>query len=258
MKVVVLCGGRGTRLREETEFKPKPMVEIGDRPILWHIMKIYEAHGLTDFILCLGYRQQYIREYFLNHQYMNCDFRIDLATGKKVLTNSRRSPRWTVTLVDTGVDAKKGDRLKQIEHYVDGDTFMMTYGDGVADVDLAKLLARHRAAGTIVTFTGVHPISRFATVETDGGGRITTWSEKKALESHINGGFFVLDRRVFDYIEDNCEFEEEPMKRLAQEGQVAMYPHNGFWHCMDTYRDYLWLNEAWSTGRAPWKCWTDD
>jgi glucose-1-phosphate cytidylyltransferase len=255
MKVVILCGGKGTRLREETELKPKPMVEIGGKPILWHIMKSYEAHGFVDFILCLGYQQQHIREYFLNYQYMNRDFRIDLSTGEKVLTSDRRPPQWNVTLVDTGIDTQKGGRMKRIEPYLTEPTFMMTYGDGVADVDHRRLLAHHEESGLLATFTGVHPISRFATVDMDSNGRITDWNEKKALESRINGGFFVLDRRVLEYIDGDCEFEEAPMKRLAREGQVTMYPHDGFWHCMDTYRDYLWLNQVWEKGNAPWKSW---
>jgi glucose-1-phosphate cytidylyltransferase len=256
MKVVILCGGKGTRLREETELKPKPMVEIGGKPILWHIMKSYEQHGFVDFILCLGYQQQYIREYFLNYQYMNRDFRIDLATGSVELTSDRCPPKWRVTLVDTGTDTQKGGRMKRVEQYLTEPTFMMTYGDGVADVDHRRVLDHHEKSGLLATFTGVHPISRFATVDVDTEGRITDWNEKKALESRINGGFFVLDRRVLEYIDGDCEFEEAPMKQLAREGQVTMYPHDGFWHCMDTYRDYLWLNQVWDKGNAPWKSWT--
>ncbi len=257
MKVVILCGGQGTRLREETEYKPKPMVQIGDRPILWHIMKTYEAYGFSEFILCLGYRQEYIKEFFLHYEHMSCDFSIDFATGQTTFLDSGQRPRWKVTLVDTGLDTKKGGRLRKVEPYIDGEEFMMTYGDGVADVNLEQLLNHHRRIGKLATFTGVHPISRFGTVEVNKEGNVVAWREKTPLEAHISGGFFVLNRGVFDYIERDCEFEEEPMQRLAENGQVAMYRHEGFWHCMDTYRDYLWLNELWARGNAPWRCWQE-
>ena len=256
MQVVIFCGGMGTRLREETEYKPKPMVEIGGKPILWHIMKLYSHYGYNEFVLCLGYKQSVIRDYFLNYYYMNNDFTIDLGMGEKTLGQSRHAENWKVTLADTGLTTKKGGRLKMIQPYIAGEQFMLTYGDGVADIDLPRLVTHHQQSGAAVTFTGVHPISRFATVELNDTGRIVDWHEKRALESYINGGFFVLNRAVFDYIAGDCEFEEEPMKRMAQEGQVNIYRHDGFWHCMDTYRDYQLLNELWDTGQATWRIWS--
>lgn len=258
MEVVILCGGQGTRLREETEYRPKPMVDVGGRPILWHIMKTYSHFGYRDFILCLGYKQELIREYFMNYRWMNSDVTVDLASQEMTVRHRTHAEDWRVTLVDTGKDTKKGGRLRKIQPYISGGLFMMTYGDGVADIDIHRLTEHHRRAEALVTFTGVHPISRFATVETDRSGAIVDWEEKKVLEGYINGGFFMLDKRVFDYIAGDCEFEEEPMRRLAQERRVTMFRHEGFWHCMDTYRDYLLLNEMWANGSAPWKRWDED
>lgn len=255
MQVVILCGGQGTRLREETEYKPKPMVEIGGKPILWHIMKIYAHHGYKDFILCLGYRQSQIREYFLNYHCMNSDFTIKLSAKDEIVCHSNHREDWTVTLVDTGELTKKGTRIKRIEPYISGHEFMITYGDGVCDVDIGKLVSFHQRHGKIATFTGVHPISRFATVEMDPKGRITDWDEKKSLEGYINAGFFVINKMIFRYIDDDCELEDAPMKGLAQEGQLQMYRHDGFWQCMDTYRDAVLLNDLWSRGKAPWQVW---
>jgi glucose-1-phosphate cytidylyltransferase len=255
MKVVILCGGMGTRLREETEYKPKPMVEIGGKPILWHIMKGYAARGFKEFVLCLGYRQQVIREYFLHYQSMNKDFTVHLSKHEEITYHSNHDEDWTVTLADTGDKTPKGTRIKMVEKYIDGDEFMITYGDGVCDVDAAKLLEFHRSHGKIATFTGVHPISRFATVETDAKGGIVDWNEKKSLEGYINAGFFVASKNLFKYLDDDCELEEMPMKALAREGQLRMYQHNGFWQCMDTYRDATLLNELWASGKAPWKVW---
>jgi len=255
MKVVILCGGLGTRLREETEYKPKPMVEIGGRPILWHIMKIYSTYCFNDFILCLGYKQHIIREYFLNYEYMNNDFTINLGSREKIVYHSTHNENWNVTLVDTGLETKKGTRVKKIEPYIKEDRFMLTYGDGVGNINIRELINYHLKQGKIATFTGVHPISRFATVETDESGEITAWSEKKTLEGYINAGFFVLERKIFDYLDDDCELEERPMERLAKEKQIAMYKYDGFWHCMDTYRDYMFLQSLWERGEAPWKIW---
>jgi len=253
MKVVIFCGGQGTRLREETENKPKPMVEIGGKPILWHIMKRYSDFGYKEFILCLGYKQNAIREYFLHYASMQTDFTINLSSRDKITHHYDHDEDWTVTLIDTGALTKKGTRIKKIERFIDGDEFMITYGDGVADVDIAKLVDFHRSHGKIATFTGVHPVSRFATIERDSKGRINDWNEKKQLEDYINGGFFVVDRKIFRYLNDDCELEEEPMKRLAQEGELMMHRHDGFWQCMDTFRDYSLLNELWNKGSAPWK-----
>lgn len=255
MKVVILCGGKGTRLREETEYKPKPMVEIGGRPILWHIMKLYSNYGFKDFILCMGYKHQVIRDYFLDYCFMNTDVTLSLASDQRIMYHNYHSEDWNVTLAYTGLETKKGGRIKMVEKYLDGKRFMVTYGDGVSNVNIKKLIAYHEREGALATFTGVHPISRFATVERDEAGKICDWNEKKPLEGYMNAGFFVLEKDVLDYIEGDVELEENPMKRLAQEGSLAMYKHEGFWQCMDTYRDYLLLKELWERGKAPWKVW---
>ena len=255
LKVVILCGGLGTRLREETEYKPKPMVEIGGKPILWHIMKVYSAYGFNDFILCLGYKQHVIRKYFLNYEHMNNDFTINLSSGEKIIYHNAHSENWSVTLVNTGLETKKGTRIKMIEPYIKEDRFMVTYGDGVGNMNIKELINYHLEQKKIATFTGVHPISRFATVETNKKDEIVGWSEKKRLEGYINAGFFVLEKKIFDYLNDNCELEEEPMEQLARERQVAMYKHKEFWHCMDTYRDYMFLESLWGKREAPWKIW---
>lgn len=253
MKVVILCGGKGTRLREETEYKPKPMVEIGGWPIIWHIMKLYSYYGFKDFVLCMGYKQQVIREYFLNYRYMNSDVTVSLNSDYYITCHNSHDEDWNVTLVYTGLETKKGGRIKKIEPYLDGDRFMVTYGDGISNVNIQELIAFHEKEGDLATFTGVHPISRFATVELDASDKIIEWDEKKPLEGYINAGFFVLENKVLDYIDGDVELEEEPMKSLAQEGKLSMYKHNGYWQCMDTYRDWLMLEQLWQSGNAPWK-----
>lgn len=255
MKVVILCGGMGMRLREETEYKPKPMVEIGDRPILWHIMKLYSSYGFDDFVLCLGHKQNYIRQYFLNYECMNKDFSIDLSQHGSISYHNTHSENWKVTLVDTGEETKKGSRIKKVLPYIHDDEFMITYGDGIGDVDIKKLIAYHKEWNRIATFTGVHPISRFATVELDTDGRINDWHEKRSLEGYVNAGFFVVKKEIAEYLTDDCELEEGPMRTLARKGEVEMYRHEGYWHCMDTYRDYKYLNNLWERGEAPWKVW---
>lgn len=255
MKVVILCGGKGTRLREETEYRPKPMVEIGGRPIIWHIMKLYSHYGFKDFILCTGYKKEIIKEYFLNYRYMNSDITISLAADKKIVCNNNHAEDWNVTIADTGLDTPKSGRLKQIAPYLEGQRFMVTYGDGVADVDIKKLLSHHEAEGVLATFTGVHPISRFATVEYDENNTIIDWNEKKPLEGYMNAGFFVFENDALSYMKNNEELEEEPMKRLVAEKQLSMYKHEGYWQCMDTYRDYMLLSNLWNNGKALWKVW---
>ena len=255
MKVVILCGGKGTRLREETEHKPKPMVEIGDRPIIWHIMKLYSYYGFKDFVLCMGYKHQVIREYFLNYRYMNSDVTVSLRSDYRITCHNNHDEDWNVTLAYTGLETKKGGRIKKIEPYLDGDRFMVTYGDGVSNVNIQELIAFHEKEGALATFTGVHPISRFATVEQDASGKVIKWDEKKPLEGYINAGFFVLENEVLDYIDGDVELEEQPMKNLAREGKLSMYKHNKFWQCMDTYRDYLILEDLWRSGKPPWKVW---
>lgn len=255
MKVIIFCGGMGTRFREETENKPKPMIEIGGKPVLWHIMKNYAMHGFNDFILCLGYKQNMIREYFLNYEYMNNDFTINLKSKEKITHHNEHEEDWNVTLVDTGRTTQKGTRLKIIEPYIKEEQFMLTYGDGVSNVNIKELLQFHLKKGKTATFTGVHPISRFATIGVDKQGDVISWKEKNPIEEYINAGFFVFEKKIFDTLNKDCELEEEPMETLAKDGRVAMYKHEGFWQCMDTYRDYLFLKDLWEKGDAPWKMW---
>ena len=255
MKVVILCGGFGTRLREETEARPKPMVEIGGKPILWHIMKTFAHHGFEDFVLCLGYKGEVIKNYFLNYEQLNNDFTVELGTGKIDVHNLHNEHGWRVTLVDTGLNSMTGARVKRIEKYVDGDHFMLTYGDGVTDLDLNELLRFHKSRGTIGTVTGVSPPSHYGELGI-AGDRVISFREKpQTRDSYISGGYFVFSRRIFEYLDDddNCVLEREPMERLSKEAQLGVYSYKGFWQCMDTYRDYVYLNELWDQGRAPWK-----
>jgi len=255
--VVILAGGLGTRLREETEYRPKPMVQIGGKPILWHIMKIYAAHGFREFIVCLGYKGEMIRQYFLDYAANAGDVRIDLSTGatKQLGANVERVD-WNVTLADTGVSTNTGGRIKRIRDYVKGDRFLATYGDGVANVDVKALLDTHVRGKTLATLTGVRPVSRFGELQIEGS-RVARFAEKEYLqEVWISGGFFVFERKVFDYIDNDLTIlEHEPFRRLSQEGQMSVYKHEGFWQCMDTYREFELLNRMWDEGKAPWKTW---
>lgn len=258
MKVVILCGGLGTRLRDETEFRPKPMVEVAGRPLLWHIMKIYAHFRHDEFVLALGYKGEVIKEYFLNYEAMTRDVTVRLGESPRVTLHGSPLESWTVTLADTGATAMTGARVKRVARHVPDETFLLTYGDGVADVDLHRLVAFHRRHGRIATVTGVRPPSRFGELLTSGT-RVVEFSEKPATaHGHINGGFFVFDRRVFDYLsdDDGCVLEREPLERLAKDGELEMYAHDGYWHCMDTPRDLQHLHEAWQRG-APWKVWAD-
>ena len=258
MKVVILAGGVGTRIAEETAIKPKPMVDVGGRPMLWHIMKGYAAHGFNDFILCLGYKGHKIREFFLHYEAMHSDFTIELGEKDRLEFHGKHNEAgWRVTLVDTGVDSQTGSRIARALPYVQTERFMLTYGDGVADVDLKALIRFHEQHGTIATVTGVRPSSRFGELLA-AGDQVTAFSEKPRMhEGLINGGFFVLDRKVSKYVttDADCVFEREPMERLAAEGQLAVYRHNGFWQCMDTYRDHQQLQKLWASGEAAWKTW---
>jgi glucose-1-phosphate cytidylyltransferase len=257
MKVVVLCGGLGTRLREETEFRPKPLVEVGGRPILWHIMKIYAHSGFRDFVLCLGYRGNMIKDYFLNYEAMNNDFTICLGRQSQIRYNGLHDEQgFQVTLAETGLDTMTGGRLLRVKKYIDGDTFMLTYGDGVADIDLKRLLEFHQAHGKLVTVTTVTPTSRFGIVEMDRDGQVLKFLEKPRTSTFASAGFFIMQRGVFDYLTgDNCILEREPMQRLAADGQLMAYQHNGSFYAMDTYREYELLNQLWAKDRAPWKVW---
>jgi len=257
MKVVVLCGGMGTRLREETEFRPKPMVEIGGRPILWHIMKVYAHSGFREFVLCLGYRGSMIKDYFLNYEAMNNDFTICLGRESHVSYNGTHAEQgFEVTLAETGLDTMTGGRLRRVSKYIDGETFMLTYGDGVADIDLQRLLAFHSQHGKIATVTTVRPISRFGIVEMGSSGQIMEFLEKPQTPSFASAGFFVFQREVFEYLDgDKCILEQGPLQRLAADGQLMAYEHEGFFYVMDTYREYKHLNDLWARNQAPWKVW---
>jgi glucose-1-phosphate cytidylyltransferase len=258
MKVVILCGGQGTRLREETEFRPKPLVEIGGRPILLHIMKMYAHHGFKEFVLCLGYRGHMIKEHFLNYEAMNNDFTVNLGTRRRIYHHgSHDEEGFTVTLADTGLESMTGARLKAVQKYVDAETFMMTYGDGVSDVDLGAVLAFHRQHGRLATVTTVRPESRYGVLDIDAAGSVAGFNEKPRLDGWVNVGFFVFERGVFDYLSDDpgCVLEQDPLRNLAKDGQLVAYKHPGFFHAMDTYRDFKALNDLWHDGRAPWKVW---
>ncbi|HMD84368.1 MAG TPA: glucose-1-phosphate cytidylyltransferase [Terriglobia bacterium] len=257
MKVVILCGGMGTRLREETEFRPKPLVEIGGKPILWHIMKIYSHYGFKEFVLCLGYKGHLIKEYFLDYRVMQSDFTLRLDSPEHPHFHHRSDPiDWTITFAETGADAMTGARVKRVEKYIQEDSFLLTYGDGLADIDVGKLLEFHRGHGRIATVTGVRSNSRYGELSVLEG-RVKRFSEKPQVEEgFISGGFFVFQRRLFDYLsdDDGCVLELAPLETLAQEGQLMSYLHPGYWRCMDTYRDFITLNDAWRQG-APWKVW---
>jgi len=256
-KVVILAGGRGSRLSEETDVRPKPMVRIGDQPILWHIMQIYAAHGFTDFVVCLGYLGYVIKEHFANYLLHRSDVTIDLASGSLDF-HSQHSDRWRVTLIDTGDTSNTGGRLRRIrQHLPDDEPFLMTYGDGVSDVDIGGLLAFHRQHGRKATVTAVRPPGRFGNLAIRDD-IVEAFTEKPDVEGQfINGGFFVLHPSVMDYIEDDSTiWEREPMERLAVEGDLLAYRHTGFWQCMDTMRDKLQLTRMWEEGNAPWKTWS--
>ena len=254
MKTVILCGGRGTRLTEETQLKPKPMVEIGDRPILWHIMKIYERHGFNDFVLALGYKGDVIKDYFLHYHARMSDITVDLRNGKVEYSNPMAED-WRVKLVDTGADTMTGGRLLRLADMLrDGGTFMLTYGDGVSDVDITALLAFLRAHGKMATLTAVRPPVRFGDVRMDGD-RVSSFVEKpQAGEGWINGGFFVFEPGVFDVIaDDSTMLEREPLETLAERGELMAYHHPDYWQCMDTIRDRQALESLWVSGQAPWQ-----
>lgn len=257
MKVVILCGGLGTRLREETEFRPKPMVEIGGRPILWHIMKTYAHGGFREFVLCLGYRGNMIKEYFLNYEAMNNDFTICLGQESRIRYNGLHSEQgFEVTLADTGLNTMTGGRLQRVQKYLQHETFMMTYGDGVADIDLSALLAFHREHGKIATVTTVAPMSRFGIVEMSSSGQVLQFVEKPRTEAFASAGYFVFEPGIFDYLKgDDCILERLPLQSLAHDGELMAYEHKGFFYAMDTYREYEFLNDMWTKGQAPWKVW---
>jgi len=255
MKTVILSGGLGTRLSEETQLRPKPMVEIGGLPILWHIMKIYSAYGHNEFVVALGYKAEMIKSYFLNFYHIRRDLSVHLADGRLDIHDGDHED-WLIHLIDTGIPTQTGGRLQRLRHLLKDETFMMTYGDGVADVDISKVLDFHRRHGRLATMTAVRPPARFGVLEFDGD-LVTRFEEKPQIgEGWINGGFFVLEPGVLDYIDGpDTKFEYEPLERLAREGQLVAYRHDGFWQCMDTLRDVRLLESLWASGQVPWKVW---
>lgn len=258
MKVVILAGGFGTRISEESVLRPKPMVEIGEKPILWHIMKIYSSWGFNDFIICCGYKAYFIKEYFADYYLHNCDVTFDFTTGQNTMqVHSNATEPWKVTLIDTGLSTMTGGRIKRVQPYVENEPFMLTYGDGVADVDIKQLLAYHKSHGCLATITTVNPGQRFGIMDVEDDGHIKSFREKSDTDgSLINGGFFVLQPEVFNYIEgDATTFEKEPLETLASSGQLMAYRHTGFWKCMDTQNDRTRLEQMWNAGAAPWKIW---
>ncbi len=255
-KVVILAGGFGSRLAEETEVRPKPLVEIGGRPILWHIMKIYSEHGLRDFVICLGYKGYLIKEYFANYDLHMSDVTFDLDDNKTIVHHRRAEP-WRVTLVETGEATMTGGRIRRVRQHIGNDDFCLTYGDGVAKIDVAALLSFHKKHGLPATVTAVQPPGRFGALDIDADDRVLTFREKPQGDgTWINGGFMVLSPSIIDYIDgDESVFEQEPLHRLSEEGKLAAYRHTGFWHAMDTLRDKRYLEQLWLSGKAPWRTW---
>ena len=257
MKVVILAGGLGTRISEESHLKPKPMIEIGERPILWHIMKIYAHFGFNDFVICLGYKGYCIKEYFAHYFLHEADITFDFKNQNERMIHQNSAEPWTVTLVNTGLETMTGGRVKRIQRYVNGETFLLTYGDGVGNVNISDLVKYHKAHGKLATMTSTQPGGRFGALNLDDQNRIINFQEKpKADGSWINAGFFVLEPQVFDYIDDDrTVLEREPLENLARDGQLIAYKHDGFWQPMDSLRDKNDLESLWKAGSAPWKIW---
>lgn len=257
MKVVILAGGFGTRISEESHLKPKPMIEIGERPILWHIMKIYSHYGFNDFVICLGYKGYCIKEYFAHYFLHEADVTFDFTDSNRQIIHNHYAEPWKVTLVNTGLNTMTGGRVKRIQPYVENDTFMLTYGDGVGDIDINRLVEFHKSHGKLATVTTTLPTGRFGALNVTDNNQVISFIEKpKGDGSWVNAGFFVLQPEVFNYIAgDDTSFEREPLETIAKEGQLMAYKHNGFWQPMDTLRDKITLEELWKTGKAPWKIW---
>lgn len=255
MKIVLLAGGLGTRLREETEYRPKPMIEVGGKPVLWHIMKNFSTFGLKEFIVCTGYRGEVIKDYFLNYEARMNDFTAHLGAASQIEYHGGHDESdWKVTVADTGATTMTGGRVKRVGKYVDG-RFMVTYGDGLADVDIAALLKFHEAHGKLATVTTIRPLSRFGVMDLSSDGQVKQFREKPQTDDFVNAGFFVFEPKVLDYLDDECVLEQAPLEQLAREGQLMAYKHEGFWQPMDTYREFTMLNEMWDSGSAPWKVW---
>jgi len=257
MKTIILAGGWGTRMGQLAELKPKPMVNVGGKPILWHVMKIYSHYGYNDFVIALGVKGYVIKEYFYNFAALNSDFTIDLSTEEMTYHNKYNEIDWKVTLVDTGLNTLKGGRIKRLENYLDNEISMVTYGDGLADIDINKLVQFHKSHGKTLTFTSVHPSGRFGEFE-EKNNQVLSYQEKPSRgKAYINGGFMVFNRKLLDYLttDEDCDFEFGALERLATEGEVMVYKHDGLWECMDHERDVLHLNKLWSANNAFWKVW---
>ena len=259
MKVVILAGGYGTRISEESQFKPKPMIEIGSMPVLWHIMKLYSSYGFNEFVICAGYKQHVIKEWFADYFLHTSDITFDFTQDDKIIVHNKRAEKWKVTVVDTGLDTMTGGRLKRIKSFIGNEPFFMTYGDGVADVNIKELLEFHKAHSKKATLTAVKPDSRFGVLDITDNNQINAFREKSQVDSgYINAGFMVLEPDVLDYIkDDSVMFEREPLEALAENNQLMCFKHNGFWQCMDTLRDKVKLETLWAENKAPWKVWND-
>lgn len=256
MKAVLLAGGLGTRMREETEFRPKPMVEVGGRPVLWHIMKVLGQQGINDFIVCTGYKSEFIKSYFSNYGAANQDFTLRLGDPSSMIFHGSHDEfDWTVTVAYTGEATNTGGRIKRVQKYVGDERFLCTYGDGIANIDLAGLRAFHTAHGKVATMTTTQPGTRFGVVDVGADGMVRQFREKPRSEDWINIGYFIFEPKVFDYLKDNSVLEQEPLHQLAKDGEIAAFKHEGFWQPMDTYRESVMLNELWDSGSAPWKVW---
>lgn len=259
MKVVILAGGYGTRISEESQFKPKPMIEIGGMPILWHIMKVYSYYGYNEFVVCAGYRQESIKKWFNGYFLHTSDITFDFTDGKKVIVHNQHSEPWKVTIVDTGLDTMTGGRIKRIKDYINNEQFLLTYGDGVANINIDKLVDFHKQQKKLITLSAVMPEGRFGVMDIEGNF-VRSFREKSKMDAGwINGGYMVVEPEVLDYIADDMTvFEREPLEKLAQQGQLLCYKHREFWHCMDTLRDRQYLEQLWKENRAPWKVWDDN
>lgn len=259
MKVVILAGGYGTRISEESQFKPKPMIEIGSMPVLWHIMKLYSSYDFNEFVICAGYKQHVIKEWFADYFLHTSDITFDFTQDDKIIVHNKRAEKWKVTVVDTGLDTMTGGRLKRIKSFIGNEPFFMTYGDGVADVNIKELLEFHKTHGKKATLTAVKPDSRFGVLDITDNNQINAFREKSQVDSgYINAGFMVLEPDVLDYIkDDSVMFEREPLEALAENNQLMCFKHNGFWQCMDTLRDKVKLETLWAENKAPWKVWND-
>lgn len=257
LKAVLLAGGFGTRMKEETEFRPKPMVEIGGKPVLWHIMKVLAQQGIKDFVICTGYKSEFIKTYFANYGSANLDFTIKLGDQSSIVYHGSHDEfEWTVTVVDTGLETMTGGRIKRAQKFIGDEPFLCTYGDGIADVDIRSLISFHQAHGKIASLTTTQLSSRFGVVDMDETGVVKQFREKPKVNDWVNIGYFIFNQQIFDYLDANSVLEEEPLRGLAADGQIGAFKHTGFWQPMDTQREYQILNDMWNKGQAPWKIWS--